>query len=107
MFTKYALAFFGQRLWRQFEPLTVSPLATPETMAHVDAPPEPDTMFRGAHSFAEIRSLEDYRTSVPWGDYESIRPYVQGDPRGEGARLNRRGSIYVQPDQRHDRQTKD
>jgi len=77
MFAKYALAFFGQRLWRQFEPLTVSPQATQKQWLMSMLHRNQDTMFGRAHSFAEIRSLEDYRTSVPWGDYESIRPYVQ------------------------------
>jgi hypothetical protein len=36
-----------------------------------------DTKFGRAHAFATIRSLEDYRASVPLGDYEYIRSYVQ------------------------------
>jgi len=77
MFAKYGLAFRGQRLWRQFEPLTVRPQATQEQWLMSMLHRNQDTMFGRAHSFAAIRSLEDYRTSVPWGDYESIRPYVQ------------------------------
>ena len=84
MFANYALAFFGQRLWRQFEPLTVNPLATQKQWLMSMLHRNQDTMFGRAHSFAEIRSLEDYRSSVPWGDYESIRPYVQAMLEGKG-----------------------
>lgn len=42
-----------------------------------------DTMFGRAHAFAKIRSVEDYRASVPRGDYESIRPYVQAIVQGK------------------------
>ena len=85
MLGKYALALLGRRLWRQFESWTVSPYVAQEQWLMTILRRNQDTAFGRAHAFGKIRSLKDYRASVPLGDYESIRPYVQmimeGKPR--------------------------
>lgn len=42
-----------------------------------------DSRFGRTHAFDKIRSLHDYRASVPIGDYEHVRPYVQRILEGE------------------------
>ena len=83
MIQKYALALFGRRLWRQFESLTFSPRAAQERWLISLLRRNQDTKFGRAHAFGKIYSLKDYRASIPLGDYESIRPYIQMVLEGE------------------------
>ena len=76
MFENYALALSGRRLWREFDTWTVSPYIAQEQRLMSILRRNQDTEFGRDHAFRTIRSLEDYRASVPVGDYESIRPYV-------------------------------
>ena len=50
---------------------------------------EKDTAFGKEHSFANIKTYEDYRKQVPIRDYEGFRPYVDRLTEGEDAVLTR------------------
>ncbi|MBL7070628.1 MAG: GH3 auxin-responsive promoter family protein [Candidatus Omnitrophica bacterium] len=42
-----------------------------------------NTTYGREHGFVNIRSVEDYRASVPVNDYESLRPNIERSTRGE------------------------
>lgn len=68
---------------RSFEAATKDPIKAQEKVLLEYLKRNKNTEYGRAHNFAAIRSIEDYRSSVPLVEYESIRPYVDRMAAGE------------------------
>ncbi|MPZ12992.1 MAG: acyl-CoA synthetase [Chloroflexi bacterium] len=83
----WALRAFSQQAWKRFEAAARhAPQAQADLLFRLVRANQ-DSRFGRDHEFRNIRSLADYRSAVPIGDYERFRPYVDRIVAGEADAL--------------------
>ena len=80
-------AFFTRRQWARWQDLTAKPQENQNHLLLDLIKRTRATRFGRDHRFDAIRSLRDYRAQVPVGDYERLRPYIDGAQNGEANAL--------------------
>ena len=83
------LGLQGGLAWRSFDRATRDPDATQLHLLQRILKSNAETAFGRDHNFSSINSFEDYRSAVPLGDYEAVRPWVDRIMAGEKAVLTR------------------
>lgn len=68
---------------RIFEYSTKDPLKTQHSVLLQYLQRNKNTEYGRAHNFATLRTIDDFRRSVPLNDFEMLRPYVDRMARGE------------------------
>ena len=82
-----AAAFVTGRQWSRWHERTIMPQETQNQLLLDIVKRNRSTRFGRDHRFETIRSVEDYRQQVTIGDYERLRPYVEGALNGEANAL--------------------
>jgi hypothetical protein len=78
---------FIRLLWQRWERLADEPLGTQKHFLFQLIRRNQATAFGRDHRFGSIRTLAEYRSQIPIGDYERFRPYVERAKQGEAATL--------------------
>lgn len=76
--------------WLYWQPLMRAagdPTATQDRLLTEILQRECNTRYGAEHQFALIQSYSDFISHVPIQDYESLRPYIEAQERGEAAAL--------------------
>jgi hypothetical protein len=76
-----------RRQLRQFEVACLTPEAVQTELLFRILRTQQDTAFGRDHKFAAIRTLGDYRKSVPVAPYEYVSPYIDRVQKGETSAL--------------------
>jgi len=82
-----AAAFLTRRQWTGWHDLTAKPQEIQDHLLFDLIKRNRATRFGRDHHFEAIRSLSDYRAQVSVGDYERLRPYIEGAQNGEANAL--------------------
>lgn len=82
-----AAAYLTGREWARWQDLTANPQKIQDRLLLDIAKRNRATRFGRDHGFEKIHSLSEYRASVPIGDYERLRPYVERAQNGDAAAL--------------------
>lgn len=83
------LGLQGRLAWRSFDRATRDPDAVQHRLLQRILNANADTTFGREHGFSSISSFEEYRDAVQIGDFEAVRPWVDGIMAGEGSVLTR------------------
>ena len=86
---KRLLPLMSRRAVRKMEWAAANPREAQERFLRMLLKKESQTAFGKEHCFAEITSVEEYRSRVPIRDYEGFRPYVDRMLAGEKGVLSR------------------
>ena len=78
-----AAALVMRRPWARWNALTANPQETQNQLLFDIIKRNRSTRFGRDHRFEQIRSLVDYCQHVQIGDYERLRPYIEGVQNGE------------------------
>ena len=76
-------ALAGRRSWRRFERTTNHPEEVQRDLLKRILKSNRDTAYGREHGFSRMTSVQDYQDSVPVGDYETFRPWVDRLKEGE------------------------
>lgn len=79
---------------RAFEEATKDPMPAQWKVLSEYLRRNKDTEYGAAHRFSAVRSIEDYRKSVPLNDCDSVRPYIEKMAKGERNILTRDRVIF-------------
>ena len=82
-----AAGFFTRRQWTRWQNLTAKPQECQNHLLLDLVKRNRATRFGRDHRFDTVRALSDYRTQVPIGDYERLRPYIDCAQNGEANAL--------------------
>ena len=77
LFTRAAMAYYGQRFWRPLDRAAADPAAAQWATLRALVARNRDTAFGRAHGFASIRSARDYAARVPIHEYADLQPYIE------------------------------
>ena len=85
----------ARRVRRQFHELTKRPTETQRQHLFNQLERERETGFGRDHHFASIRTVSDFRRSVPVTGYEYYRPYIERVKAGETEAMFHRQEVLM------------
>jgi len=78
-----AAKIFAQRIYKKTQAWANSPVETQKAVFQNLIQEAKQTEFGKDHSFAQIKTFEDFANQVPIRDYEDLKPYVDRVVKGE------------------------
>lgn len=77
------MSFIGKSAIKDLEKKSLEPLKVQEDVLKTIISENKDTEFGKAHSFSEIKTIEDYRKRVPLAEYDDFAPFIERMVEGE------------------------